>query len=118
MKHVLKIIFLFVVSILLISAVNRPVHIFMAGDSTMADKPFYKNVTDSFTGEITQEVFLERGWGMMLPEFFTDNVIVKNFAKNGRSSSTFISEGLWSQLIQEVQKGDYVVIQFGHNDAA
>ena len=63
MKHVLKIIFLFVVSILLISAVNRPVHIFMAGDSTMADKPFYKNVTDSFTGEITQEVFLERGWG-------------------------------------------------------
>ena len=46
----------------------------MAGDSTMADKVFYKNVTDSLTGDITQEIFLERGWGQLLPEYFNDNV--------------------------------------------
>jgi len=101
-----------------ISATNRPVHIFMAGDSTMADKPFYKNVTDSFTGDITQEIWRERGWGMMLPEYFTDKVVVRNFAQNGRSTRRFVEEGWWNKLISEVQEGDYVVIQFAHNDGA
>ncbi len=101
-----------------ISAKNRPVHIFMAGDSTMADKPFYKNVTDSFTGDISQEIWRERGWGMLLPEFFTENVVVRNIAQNGRSTRRFIEEGWWDKLISQVQKGDYVVIQFAHNDGA
>jgi len=118
MKFKRKILILIAACLILIAAKERPVHIFMAGDSTMADKVFYKNVTDSLTGEISQEMFLERGWGQMLPEFFNDKVLVKNIAKNGRSTASFISEGLWNQIISNVQKGDYVVIQFGHNDSS
>lgn len=118
MKLNFKFIAIIAFSFIFISANNRPVHIFMAGDSTMADKVFYKNVTDSLTDEITQEKFMERGWGQLLPEFFTDKVIVKNFAQNGRSTRRFIEEGWWTKLIKDVQKGDYVVIQFAHNDGA
>ena len=113
--HYFVLIAIFIVTI---AAKNRPIHIFMAGDSTMADKPFYKNVTDSFSGEISSEIWRERGWGMLLPEYFTDNVVVRNFAQNGRSTRRFIEEGWWDKLIKEVQKGDYVVIQFAHNDGA
>ena len=109
---------LIAVCLIFVAAKNRPVHIFMAGDSTMADKLFYKNVTDSMTGDISQEIFLERGWGQLLPEFFSENVIVKNIAQNGRSTRRFIEEGWWDKLIKDVQKGDYVVIQFAHNDGA
>jgi lysophospholipase L1-like esterase len=95
---------------------QRPVHIFMAGDSTMANKDLSRPVTDSLTGETFQEYFPERGWGMLLPEFFSDQVVIDNYAKNGRSTRSFIEEGLWDKLIANVQKGDYVIIQFGHND--
>ncbi|GHT38060.1 hypothetical protein AGMMS49965_00300 [Bacteroidia bacterium] len=98
------------------SGEKRLVHLFMAGDSTMANKDVYRNVTDSVTGEISPEFFPERGWGMLLPEFFTDQIVIENYARNGRSTRSFIAEGLWDKLISKVQKGDYVVIQFGHND--
>jgi beta-xylosidase/lysophospholipase L1-like esterase len=97
---------------------KRPVHIFMAGDSTMADKPLYKQVKDSVTGKIFTETFPERGWGMILSEFLSNGAVVKNYARNGRSSRSFIREGLWDSIISNVQKGDYVIIQFGHNDAS
>jgi len=118
MKRNIKFFVLITICIVFIASKNRPIHIFMAGDSTMADKLFYKNITDSLTGDISQEVFLERGWGQLLPEFFSENVIVKNIAQNGRSTRRFIEEGWWDKLIQDVQKGDYVVIQFAHNDGA
>lgn len=118
MNQKIKILLMIAVVVLMSASKNRPVHIFMAGDSTMADKVFYKNMTDSFTGAISQEKFQERGWGQLLPEYFSENVVVKNFAKNGRSTRTFISEGVWADLLKEVQKGDYVVIQFGHNDGS
>lgn len=101
-----------------ISAINRPVHVFMAGDSTMADKPFFKNVKDSLSGDSIPVPFLERGWGQMLPDFLNENVIVKNYAQNGRSSRTFIEQEWWNKIVSEVQTGDYVIIQFGHNDSA
>jgi beta-xylosidase/lysophospholipase L1-like esterase len=97
---------------------KRPVRIFMAGDSTMADKVLYKSYKDLKTGEITPEAFPERGWGMLLPEFFTDDVLIENYARNGRSTGSFIREGLWDKLISNLRKGDYVVIQFGHNDTS
>lgn len=118
MKFKVNFLTLIAVCLIFVAAKNRPVHIFMAGDSTMADKLFYKNVTDSMTGEISQEIFLERGWGQLLPEFFSENVIIKNIAQNGRSTRRFIEEGWWDKLIKDVQKGDYVVIQFAHNDGA
>jgi len=87
---------------LLIAAKPKPVKIFMAGDSTMADKPIPDNP--------------ERGWGMLLPSYFNENVIVENHARNGRSTRSFIREGRWDTLISRVSAGDYVIIQFGHND--
>ena len=73
----------------------------MAGDSTMADKPLD---------------LPERGWGMALPEFFRDPAMVKNHAMNGRSTKSFITEGRWQKITDELRPGDWVIIQFGHND--
>ncbi|MBK7871531.1 MAG: rhamnogalacturonan acetylesterase [Saprospiraceae bacterium] len=83
---------------------KHPITIYMAGDSTMAYKP--------------KKEHPERGWGMLLPEFFDDKIIIKNHARNGRSTRTFIEEGRWQAIIDSIQKGDYVVIQFGHNDGS
>uniref|UniRef100_UPI0038F7BC7D GDSL-type esterase/lipase family protein n=1 Tax=Streptomyces europaeiscabiei TaxID=146819 RepID=UPI0038F7BC7D len=58
----------------------------------------------------------ETGWGMPFSIFFNDSIDVKNRAKNGRSTRTFISEGLWAGIINELNKDDFVIIQFGHND--
>lgn len=77
--------------------------IFLIGDSTMADKP-------------NPDVNPERGWGQMLSLFFDENVTIKNFAVNGRSTKSFIDEGRWSSVLSNIKKGDYVFIQFGHND--
>ena len=82
---------------------ERKLHIFMIGDSTMANK-------DISGGKV------ERGWGMMLRNFFSDDVVVDNHALNGRSSKSFITEGHWRKVISQVRPGDYVFIQFGHND--
>lgn len=79
-----------------------PIRIFMIGDSTMADKPTYNNP--------------ERGWGQLLPQFFDSSVTIFNHAKNGRSTRTFINEGRWDSVLNQLTKGDYVIIQFGHND--
>jgi lysophospholipase L1-like esterase len=59
----------------------------------------------------------ETGWGERLQQFFReDRVRVANYALNGRSTRTFISEGRWDALLAEVKAGDYVFIEFGHND--
>jgi len=52
----------------------------------------------------------------MLPEFLNVELEVKNYAVNGRSSKSFIDEGRWKAVYDQLQKGDYVFIQFGHND--
>jgi len=56
-----------------------------------------------------------RGWAQMLPTFVKDNVTVDNRAKNGRSSKSFYYE-FWETLRETLKPGDYVFIQFGHND--
>src|SRR5687768_7825414 len=88
-----------------VSEPRAAVTIYLAGDSTMAAKLPAKRP--------------ETGWGEMLQQFFPGNmVLVENHAKNGRSTRTFIEEGLWRGLIEQVKPGDYVFIQFGHNDQA
>lgn len=79
------------------------VTVFMIGDSTMADKPLDKENQ-------------ERGWGQMLPMFFEGAIKVDNHAVNGRSSKSFINEGRWEAVKEKIRPGDYVIIQFGHND--
>ena len=83
---------------------KKKLTIFLAGDSTMSVKE--------------TKVFPENGWGMPFVHFFDSTVTVDNRAKNGRSTKTFISEGHWQRLIDNVKAGDYVLIQFGHNDEA
>ncbi len=97
---------------------SEPVRVLMAGDSTMADKVLTKTVKDSVTGNEIEVPFLERGWGMMLPNLLNEKAVVKNYAKNGRSTRTFVEEGLWTELINNARKGDVVIIQFGHNDSS
>lgn len=77
--------------------------IFMIGDSTMANK--------SLKGGN-----LERGWGMALQCYFDDDIRIDNHAVNGRSSKSFIDEGRWQKVLDLIRPGDYVFIQFGHND--
>ena len=82
---------------------KRKPTVFMIGDSTMANK----SIKDGAP---------ERGWGMMLPGFFTEDIVVDNHAVNGRSSKSFIDEGRWEVVLKKMMPGDYVIIQFGHND--
>ncbi|MCK7554365.1 hypothetical protein MKQ70_04825 [Chitinophaga sedimenti] len=75
---------------------------YLAGDSTIAVKE--------------PRAYPETGWGMPFAWFFDSTVSVENYAKNGRSTGTFIAEGLWQKIESSLQEGDYVLIQFGHND--
>lgn len=81
---------------------TKEITIFMIGDSTMADKP------------TSQEV--ERGWGQMLPLLVKNEAKISNHAKNGKSSKSFMGEGLWDEVYHNLKAGDWVIIQFGHND--
>ncbi|MBK6935946.1 MAG: rhamnogalacturonan acetylesterase [Chitinophagaceae bacterium] len=59
------------------------------------------------------------GWGSFLADDFdTTKISVQNHAIGGRSSRTFITEGRWDKILQTLKKGDYVIMQFGHNDAS
>lgn len=64
------------------------------------------------------KAYPETGWGMPFVHFWDSTITVVNKAKNGRSTKTFISEGLWQSVYNEMSEGDYVFIQFGHNDEA
>lgn len=58
------------------------------------------------------------GWGSVIAELFdTDRITVENHAKAGRSARTFLDEGRWDKVYNAIQPGDYVIMQFGHNDA-
>ena len=77
--------------------------VFLIGDSTVADKPAVGSP--------------ERGWGQVFPLFLREGVVVENHAKNGRSTKSFLREGRWDSVLARLRPGDYVMIQFGHNDA-
>ena len=80
----------------------KKIKIWLCGDSTIAIK---QNTS-----------YLEKGWGMPFVHFWDSTVQVNNLAKNGRSTKTFINENLWQQVVEGASEGDYVFIQFGHND--
>lgn len=94
-------------SILLLGASafgQQPITIFLAGDSTMAAKLPIKRP--------------ETGWGELLQPFFEEGKVrVENDAQNGRSTRSFIAENRWQVIVDKLKKGDYVFIQFGHNDS-
>lgn len=81
---------------------KKPVTVYMVGDSTMANKG--------------PEKFPETGWGMVFQEYFKDGVKIDNRAMDGRSTKSFIAENRWQGVYDKLQPGDYVFIEFGHND--
>ena len=82
---------------------DKSTTIFVIGDSTAANK----DISDGKQ---------ERGWAMALQCYFDDHIVVDNHAVNGRSSKSFIDEGRWDKVLSLIKPGDYVIIQFGHND--
>jgi lysophospholipase L1-like esterase len=77
--------------------------VFLIGDSTM-------------TNQSVIPATPLRGWGQMLPLYFKEGVRIENHAMSGRSSKSFLAEGRWKVVLERLKEGDYVVIQFGHND--
>jgi lysophospholipase L1-like esterase len=84
--------------------------------------PLTANVKVHIAGDSTAAIFpptdptARVGWAAVLQQFFTDGVQVNDSARSGRSSKSFIDEGLWNGLKSQIQPGDYVFIQFAHND--
>lgn len=96
---------LLILAVLLLASFTPPqdhVTVYMIGDSTMSIKE--------------KKAYPETGWGMPFSIFFDQTVTVDNRAKNGRSTKTFITESLWQPVENGMKPGDYLLIQFGHND--
>jgi lysophospholipase L1-like esterase len=83
---------------------KKKIKVFLIGDSTMCD---YEAKRAPVTG-----------WGMPFKYFFDSTVTIDNRARGGRSTRTFISENRWQPIADSLQEGDYVLMQFGHNDEA
>lgn len=81
---------------------EKPIKVFLVGDSTMSQKQV--------------KAYPEAGWGMPFTFFWKPEVRVDNRAQNGRSTKSFINEKRWSSVMDSLREGDYVLIQFGHND--
>lgn len=97
--------------------------IWLIGDSTMANYALEE--------DYLSKRFPVTGWGQVFQQFFVqdslplvaniipaDSIIIKNRARGGRSTRTFFQEGRWRFVYENIQPGDLVLIQFGHNDAA
>ena len=94
----------FVMAVMSFSPPGKKIKVWMIGDSTMC--------------EYSAERSPMTGWGMPFAGFFDSTVVINNRAKGGRSTRTFISENRWQPIADSIQQGDYVLIQFGHNDEA
>jgi len=73
--------------------------------------------SDSTAANYGASAYPQMGWGMVLKCSLDPRVEVVNLARGGRSTKTFIEEGLWAGLLEKLKPGDTVLIQFGHNDA-
>lgn len=77
-------------------------NIYMMGDSTMKFNNFF--------------AYPQNGWGQVLNLFVKDNILIFDEAENGRSTKSFIEEGRFNNILNRLEKGDFVICQFGHND--
>ncbi|KAA3437217.1 rhamnogalacturonan acetylesterase [Rufibacter hautae] len=88
-------------------SINKPqnkIKVYLIGDSTVQHYEPTK--------------YPVQGWGMPFAYFFDSTVVVQNRAKGGKSTRTFLSEGRWQPIADSLREGDYVFMQFGHNDEA
>jgi lysophospholipase L1-like esterase len=91
-----------VLCLALMSFKKEKMTIWMIGDSTMSVKK--------------EKAYPETGWGMPFADYFNDKVSVENKAMNGRSTLSFITEKRWQEVYEGLKEGDYLIIEFGHND--
>lgn len=96
--------YLYILIFILLTGCSSQLTVYTIGDSTMANKP-------------NADKNPECGWAQMLPQFFNRDVVIDNRAVNGRSTRSFIAENRWDSVYNQLKKGDYVFIQFGHNDS-
>ncbi len=112
-----------VVALLSLSPAKKTVHLYLIGDSTVADY--------TLDSGYMEKKYPLNGWGQVFQPFFkkdslakiknlisADSVLVVDKARGGRSTRTFFEEGRWAEVFKALQKGDVVMMQFGHNDAA
>lgn len=114
MKKLIRYGFLLLISGIFLTAFiqnKKRIVIYSIGDSTMADYDISR-LSEEYGGEN----YPLRGWMMKLSPFFKETVTIRNIAKSGRSSKSFRNEGLWDTVMRNIRPGDYVFIQFGHND--
>ena len=104
MKTLYSVLFSLIILLAMTSSDTHRPRIFIAGDSTAQGYDTTKTVM--------------RGWGQMLPYYICDGTEVVNHAKAGRSTKSFRDEGRWDSLMNQVRKGDWVLIQFSHNDTS
>jgi lysophospholipase L1-like esterase len=83
--------------------VEDEITFFLVGDSTMANKPYAGSNP-------------EKGWGQVFPLYFKEGIRFENHAVNGRSTKSFRDEGRWDVVMERIKTGDYVIVEFGHND--
>ena len=98
----IKALYILLISLNVFAFQTAPTTVYMIGDSTMANKQ--------------PDKFPETGWGMPFSKMFDDNISVDNRSMNGRSTKSFINEKRWQPIVDALKEGDYVLIQFGHND--
>lgn len=100
--HKVILYFILLIALMAFYSDQQKITVYMMGDSTMSIKSPNK--------------FPETGWGMAFSQKVNENVTVINKARDGRSTKLFINEGIWSSVYENLNPGDYVFIQFGHND--
>lgn len=82
--------------------------IWVVGDSISSDHNDEDNLTQN-AEPIT-------GWGNVLQNYLGDKVTIQNKARSGRSSKSYIKESVYKEVEKGIQAGDYMIVQFGHND--
>jgi lysophospholipase L1-like esterase len=89
----------------------------LASAQTPAFRPRPNLPTLFIAGDSTANHGNRSGWGDVFADYFdSSKIVVLNRACGGRSARTFFDEGLWKRVLEELQPGDYLLIQFGHND--
>ena len=83
-----------------IEPTHKPITVFLCGNSTVVD----------------QDNEPWGSWGQMIPRFFTDKVCIANYAESGESANTFLAARRFEKALTQMKKGDYVFVEFGHND--
>lgn len=83
-----------------IERIDTAITVFLCGNSTVVD----------------QDNEPWASWGQMIPRFFDEEVCFANYAESGETAASFIAAGRLKKLLTQIKKGDYVIVEFGHND--